>query len=169
MVIGIDPNQVFKGLSRESTIFRDASGRWFHDNEPVEHPLLIQAFNRWISRAADGRFCLNNGVDWAYIRLDGPPLFVRSLRIKDDGSLIAVLSNDSEQPLDPGTLRQAEDGALYCDFSEGSMVAKFDRHVMTQLESLIGEDNQGVFIEFGDKRVRPPVVADPLAPIRQTL
>jgi hypothetical protein len=162
MYKGVDPHKIFNGLSRESTIYRDAAGRWFHDGERIEHPKLAHAFDCWISRAEDGRYCLNNGMDWAYIALDGPPLFVRSLRIQSEGEVSLVLSNDTEQQLDLDTLRQGEDGALYCEVGPKRLVAKFDRHAMAQLEALVEEDKQGVYIQLGEKRVRPPTVTDPL-------
>lgn len=164
MDASVSSNKIFHGLSRESTICRDAAGRWFHDGDRVEHPMLAHAFDCWISRADDGRYCLNNGMDWVYIALEGPPLFVRSLRIQNEGKVSLLLSNDRQQQLDIETLRQAEDGALYCDVDQGGMVAKFDRHAMAQLEDFVDEDAQGVYIQLGETRVRPPTVTDPLGP-----
>jgi hypothetical protein len=169
MVPSVDPNKIFNRLSRESTICRDAVGRWFHDGERVEHPMVAHAFDRWIGRADDGRYCLNNGIDWVYIALDGPPLFVRSLRIQDDNKVFLLLSNDTEQKLDLDTLRQGEDGALYCEIGDVKLVAKFDRHAMAQLAELVEEDTRGVYIQLGEQRVRPPTVADPLGPFSHSI
>jgi len=163
-----DPNQLLAaGRSRETTIARDAQGRWSQDGQALEHPNLTRAFDRWVGRAEDGRYCLKNDINWAYISLEGPPFFVRSVRI-DRGSGKAevrlVLSNDTEQALRPATLRNGPDGALYCDLNDG-MVARFDRSAMAQLEALIGEDAQGVYLEIGGRRIRPKASANPLQPI----
>jgi uncharacterized protein len=162
-----DPNQRLAGRTRETTIARDARGRWSQDGQALEHPNLTRAFDRWVGRADDGRYCLKNDINWAYIRLEGAPFFVRSVRIAEAGGkadVTLVLSNDTEQPLLAATLRSGQDGALYCDLSDG-MVARFDRSAMTQLEALVGEDAQGVYLEIGGSRIRPKASANPLEPI----
>jgi hypothetical protein len=160
----MDPAQLMQGFSRETTIRRDAQGRWFHDGQPLEHEGLTRAFDRWVERAEDGRYCLKNDINWAYVTLEGPPYFVRSLAISPAGQVELALSNDSRERLRPETLRIGQDGALYCDVGDGTLPARFDRHAASQLETLIGEDEQGVFVEIAGVRVRPKVVSDPLAP-----
>jgi hypothetical protein len=160
-----EPGQFLQGRTRETTIVRDANGRWFYDGEPLEHPNLTRAFDRWIARADDGRYCLKNDINWAYFKLEGPPFFVRSLQISARGEVTLVLSNDAREPLRAHSLRSDRQGALYCDVGDGSMVARFDRHAATQLEALIGEDAQGIYLELGGERVRPPQVTNPLEPL----
>jgi hypothetical protein len=158
----MDPTNFLSGASRETTIRRDALGRWSQDGQPLDHPNLIRAFDRWLDRADDGRYCLRNDINWAYITLEGPPLFVRAVQLEPDGSLLLSLSNESTEPLAVATLRQGPDGALYCDARGGSMVARFDRHAMQQLEPVLKEDETGVYLALGSERVRPHIVADPL-------
>ncbi len=151
------------GRTRETKIRRDASGRWFDGDDPIEHPHLVRAFDAWIGIAPDGRFCLENDVNWAYVTVEGAPLFVHRARVAD-GEARLTLSDGRVEPLDPRTLRQAEDGTLYCTARDGTMTARFDREAMQQLEAAVGEDEQGVYLELGGERIRPPVVDDPLAP-----
>lgn len=162
-VHAVDPASYLQGRSRETTIRRDAQGRWFHDGDPLEHPNLTRSFDRWIERAEDGRYCLKNDINWAYVTIEGAPLFVRSLRFDADEAWL-LLSNECEERLVPETLRQSEDGALHCDVAGGTLVARFDHHAQTQLERVLREDERGVYLAFGGGRVRPPVVGDPLAP-----
>jgi hypothetical protein len=158
----MDPTSFITGRSRETTIRRDALGRWFHDEQPLDHPNLVRAFDRWLDKAEDGRFCLRNDINWAYVTLEGPPLFVRTVRLDPDGTVWLTLSDDRVEKLAAQTLRQDADGALYCDAREGALVARFDRHAMQQLEPLLKEDERGVYLALGQERVRPSVVADPL-------
>ena len=158
----MDPAEYLQGRTRETTIRRDAQGRWFHDGDPLEHPNLIRSFDRWIERAEDGRYCLKNDINWAYVTIEGPPLFVRTLRFDGGDTAWLVLSNDREERLVPDTLRHGEDGALHCDVANGTLVARFDRHAQAQLERVLGEDERGVYLALGGGRVRPPVVNDPL-------
>jgi hypothetical protein len=159
----MDPASFLEGRTRETTIHRDAQGRWFHDGQPLEHPALCRSFDRWVERAEDGRYCLKNAINWAYISLDGAPLFVRGARIEGD-RVTLLLSDDREARLDPDTLREGPDGSLYCDVHErDDMVARFERHVAAQLEPLMGEDGDGVYLQIEGRKVRPPVTAEPLS------
>lgn len=149
------------GLTRETTIRRDARGRWFHDGEPLEHPGLVRAFDSWVELAEDGRFCLKNEINWAYVTIEGAPLFVRAARVAADGIWLR-LSDEREERLDPATLREGPDGALYAQVRGGTMAARFDPSAASALEGVLGEDAAGVYVDAGDARVRPPVVDDPL-------
>jgi hypothetical protein len=161
----IDPALALRGFTRETTLFRDAEGHWFFDGEPLEHANLQRAFDRWIERAPDGRYCVKNDINWAYFRLEGPPFFVRAVILDASNHPQLLLSNDRQEPLRGETLRVGPDGALYCDVGAGDMVARFDRHAAMQLEPLIREDAQGIYVQLDGQRVRPPVVNDPLAPL----
>ena len=139
---------------------RTADGRWFHDGEPLDNPKLSRAFDRWVTRAEDGRYCLKNDINWAYFKLEGAPFFVRSAQV-NDGRAELLLSNDELVTLDPRSLREGPDTALYCDVYPGQ-TARFDSHAAVQLGELLEEDEQGPFFHVGNERVRPPRVANPL-------
>src|SRR5262245_29401723 len=109
----MDPASFLTGRTRETSIRRDDQGRWWYENDLLEHPKLVRAFDRWIDRAEDGRYCLKNDINWAYFTLEGPPFFVRSVKL-DAGAVQLELSDERTEKLDPTTLRQASDGALYC-------------------------------------------------------
>jgi hypothetical protein len=161
----VDAAGYLKGRTRETTIRRDAHGRWFFEGQPLEHPNLTRSFDGWIERAEDGRYCLRNDINWAYITLSGPPFFVESLQLDDTGVQLR-LSGGREEALDPDTLRQDEHGVLYCDVREGTMAARFTRHAQAALADVTHEDAQGVYLAIGSRRIRPPLVADPLSPAR---
>lgn len=160
----MQPDSLLKGLSRETTIRRDAAGRWFYEGAPIEHPNIVRAFDRWIDKAEDGRFCLRNEFDWVYVAIEGAPLFVRSLKIDNLGMIALSLSDEREHALDPDTLRQGPDGVLYCDVRNKTMVARFDSCAMMQLETLIDEDDEGIYLVIGGRAIRPKTVENPLEP-----
>jgi hypothetical protein len=164
----MDPESFLAGRSRETTIRRDALGRWFHDEQPLDHPNLTRAFDRWLDKAEDGRFCQRNDINWAYVTLEGPPLFVRAVKLEADGRVSLTLSDDRVETLATDSLRQDADGALYCDARNRTLVARFDRHAVEQLEPLLKEDERGVYLALGNERVRPAVVSDPLTSSTQT-
>ena len=42
----MDPASFLEGRTRETKIRRDAQGRWFFEDDPLEHPNLVRAFDR---------------------------------------------------------------------------------------------------------------------------
>jgi hypothetical protein len=131
------------GTSRESTIVLDADGRFWHDGERVLHPALEKALHGWIARHPDdGRFILTNGYDWTYFRVEDVPFTVLSVRLQPDGVML-VLSDETEEPLIPETLRVGRGEALYAKVKGGSFEARFSRHAQTALAPAITEGKSG--------------------------
>lgn len=155
-----EPKLPFPGATRETRIRRDAQGTWYDAGVPLEHGNLTRAFDAWVDRADDGRYCLRNDINWAYVEIEGPPVFVRDASAAS-GGITLRLSDGREEPLDPDTLREGPDGALYCDVRGGRLWARFDRAAAQRLEDAVGEDAAGVYLRVGDRRVRPPRVANP--------
>jgi hypothetical protein len=160
----MDPAAMLQGRTRETKIRRDALGRWFDGDVPITHALLTRAFDAWIARAEDGRYCLENDINWAYVTIEGAPVFVRSIAIDEAAQRVTLhLSDGREEPLDGATLRESTRGALHCQVRGGTLAARFDPHAALQLSPLIGEDAQGTYVALEAGRVRPPTVEDPLA------
>ena len=158
----MDPSALLAGRTRETKIRRDASGLWYEGDQALEHPNLARSFDGWVDRAEDGRYCLSNDINWAYVTIEGPAYFVRGVELTE-GAVSLRLSGERREPLDGRTLRQGPDGALYCDVREGRCPALFDNHAALQLGDLLGEDAEGPYVDLPSGRVHPPVVADPLA------
>lgn len=136
-----------EGRSRESTIRLDGEGRFFHDDAIVEHPKLAEAMHRWIAKHPDdGRFILTNGYDWTYFIVEDVPYFVRSIK-NDDGDALLVLSDGSEEPLEPATVRANARGELYLRVKAGAKDGPFDakmtRFAQTQLEPFLEDAGGG--------------------------
>lgn len=154
-----------EGRSRESTLRLDAEGRFFHDDLPVEHAKLAEALHTWIARHPDdGRFILTNGYDWTYFKVDDVPFFVRSIRtegIPGEGrDAILVLSDGTEEPLDPSSVRVGPRGDLYLvvkrEAEGGPFDAKMTQFAQTQLDPFLTEENGEVVLATKRGRVRLP-------------
>jgi hypothetical protein len=156
MTAGVPP-----GLSRETSIRRTADGRWFHDGMPIRHPGIRKAFDAWVGRADDGRYVLQNDVNWAYIEIEGAPVRVDRVRLNDDTPVLE-LSDERTEPLRLESLRQDADGHLYCDVRDGRLTAQFTRQALFDLEPLLREDERGIYLEVAGRAVVPPVEAEPV-------
>lgn len=155
------------GFSRETTIRRDRRGRWFHDGEPVLHPKVRKAFDRWIDRADDGRYILRNDANWAYVEIEGAPIFV--LRVQEDPAegaptgFVLHTSDGQAHALAAATLRQDRDGNLYCQVRDGRLVAQFTVRALVDLADRLHESRDGVVLEdLAGSRHPIPVQTDPL-------
>jgi len=151
-----------EGRSRESTIRLDGEGRFFHDEAAVEHPKLADAFHTWIARHPDdGRYILTNGYDWTYFVVEDVPYFVRHLR-EAGGDALLTLSDGTEEPLDPATVRANERGELYLRVKAGAKGGPFDakmtRHAQSQLGPFLtrATDGDGVVLATSRGRTTLP-------------
>jgi len=158
----MDPAQFLQGRTRETDIRRDARGRWFNGADPITHANLIRSFDSWIDRADDGRFCLSNSINWAYVEIEGPAYFVKDVEPTPTG-IDLILSGSLREPLDPLSLCQGPEGALWCGVREGRCPARFDNHAISKMSDRVGEDEGGVYVLIGKQKVRPPEVRDPLS------
>ena len=143
------PSNALLGRSRQTSIRRNARGEWFDGDEPLAHPGICRAFDRWIARAQDGRYCLLNAVNWAYVEIEGAPIFVRRAWVVGE-TIDLHLSDDRVERLVPSTLRQGLDGALYCTVREGTLPACFDRNAMAALsdDAYVFMEHAGVDVQF---------------------
>jgi hypothetical protein len=158
----MDPAELLEGRTRETQIRRDARGRWFNGPDLIDHPNLARSFDSWVDRAEDGRFCLSNSINWAYVEIEGPAYFVKDVDPAADG-IGLVLSGGLRERLDPASLRQGPEGALWCAVREGRCPARFDNHAVSKMSDSIREDEDGVYVLIGGKKVRPPEMGDPLS------
>lgn len=161
-MIRTDPNELLpNGLTRESTIRRDERGKWFNGADPITHAKVVASFDAWIDRTDDGRYCLKNDINWAYIDLEGAPVFVRGLVV--EGGLVAIsLSDGRHESLDLTTLRAGEDGRLYCDVRGGTLTAELSNHAACQLADFLEEHDGAPRLRLGEVVFSIPVVQNPV-------
>ena len=131
------------GRSRESSIRLDAEGRFFHDKEAFQHPGMARAFATWIARHPDdGRYILNNGYDWSYFEVEDVPFFVERVLPSAAGPVL-VLSDGSQEPLDPETLATGEGDRLYVKVKQRAFEARFRQAAQIALAPWLEEEPDG--------------------------
>lgn len=138
----VEPPQKPRHTREASGIRLDARGRWWHDGELIEHPRIIEAFNRGISPAEDGKFRLQFGNDWCIVDVEGAAYRVQAIDLAPEDRLSIRLSDRTAEFLDPRTLRLDPDGVLTCRVKRGVATARFSREAQFALGSLL-EDVEG--------------------------
>lgn len=121
----------------------DSEGRWFHEGGPIEHPRIVELFNRSIERTPGGTFVLHVAPFTYPIEVLDAPLQVQRLEIVGEPpeSVKLGLSDGSEETLDPQTLRYVPERGFYCQVKNGLMTARFSRPAYYQLAEHVDEED----------------------------
>ena len=139
--------------TREDSGLRlDRELRWWHDDERVEHPKIVEAFNQGLSVDEQGRYVLRLGRDWCFVQVEECGFEVRSLAPAGN-SLLLSLSDRREEPLDPGTLFVGDDGVFRCRVKSGRALARFSRDAQAQLGERLEERDGGLMLKVGETNV----------------
>lgn len=149
------------GASSEVDIRRDAEGRWYHEGVLVEHEGVARSFDAWVDRHENGRYVLRNEVNWAFVEIEGPPMFVRRVQVQPE-ALQLELSGGLVEALKPETLRRDREGRLYCQVRGGRLTAAFGRQAMFDLSPVLEGDEQAVRVRVGTTAFEPSVTDDPI-------
>ena len=121
----------------------DAEGRFWDKGELVTHRGMQDAFATWIRRhPRDGRYVLCNGYDWTYFRVEDVPYFVRGIG-GDPERPTLVLSDQTEEPLDPARLRLGARHAVYTWVKGGEFEARFSPAAQLELAPFLVEAKDG--------------------------
>lgn len=147
--------------TREDSGLRvDRQGRWWHDDELVEHPNIIEAFNRGLRVAADGRYQLHFGGDWCFVTVEGCAFTVVALDASEGDRPSVRLSDRTAEWLAVDSLALDDDGALTCAVKEGRARARFSRAAQQQLGELLVADAGTLALQIGARRWPTPLSLD---------
>ena len=144
--------------TREDSGLRlDKEGRWWHDDELVEHPKVIEAFNRGLSRADDGRYRLDFGSDWCFVQVDDCAFRVLVVDGDAQTGLSVRLSDRTSERLNLESLEIDEEGILRCVVKGGRAKARFSREAQAAMGPFLEEENDAFFVRWGSQRFHIPL------------
>ncbi|MCP3101945.1 DUF1285 domain-containing protein [Myxococcus sp. K15C18031901] len=148
----------------DSGIRLDAALRWWHDDEPILHPKIIELFNASLVLDDTGRFQLRIGNDWCFVQVEDAAYEVRTVDVASDERVSIRLSDRTAEALDLTTLQVAADGVLACRVKQGRAKARFSRDAQYQLGQLLeqGPDG-GLLLCTGGRRIPVALSLDALA------
>jgi uncharacterized protein len=149
----------------DSGIRLDSRLRWWHDDEPIEHPRIIELFNTSLVVDEQGRYQLRIGQDWCYVQVEGAAYEVRAVDTTEDGRLSVRLSDRTAEALEPATLAVEEEGVLTCRVKGGQAKARFSRDAQFQLGELLEQGEQGqLYLRAGTRLLSLPESLGALVP-----
>lgn len=140
----------------QSGITLDREQRWWHDGEPVEHPNIIEAFNRGLRVTDDGRYKLEFGNDWCFVEVQGAAYKALLVDVAEGDRLSVRLSDRTAEWLDPASLAVDQDGVLTCAVKGGRARARFSREAQFALGEHLVREGGALQLAVGAKRYPVP-------------
>jgi len=127
-----------KWHTREDSGLRlDRHLRWFHDGELIDHPNIIEAFNRGVRVTDDGRYQLHFGNDWCFIEVADCAYAVVAVDVSEGHRLSVRLSDRTAEWLDTGSLSLDDEGVVTVKVKGGRAKARFSREAQAQLSDFL--------------------------------
>jgi hypothetical protein len=142
----------------DSGIRLDRQLRWWHDDEPIEHPKIVELFNKGLVPTDDGKFKLTVGNDWCFVTVEDAAYSVLVLD-EADGQLWLRLSDRTAEPLDPSSLKVDSDGVVTAAVKAGKAKARFSRDAQFALGERLSPGAGGVRLQIGSAAVDVPSLA----------
>lgn len=140
-----------------------ADGRWYADDEAVEHKRLARLFSRHMRRKPDGSYEI--WIDEQYhadVEVEDTPFVVIAVRELPDGALAIQLNDESEEHLRADSLFVGANDVLYSRIKNAAESARFLRSAYQQLAGYIQETEPGRFaVEYAERRY--PIAPQPPA------
>ena len=136
----------------ESGIRLDRKLQWWHDDEPVEHPRIIEAFNQGLKVTEDRRYKLEIGNDWCFVAVEDAAFEVFAIDVSEGSRLSARLSDRTAEWLDVASLALDPEGVLTVAVKGGLAKARFSRDAQFTLGAMLEPEENGVVLCVGEKR-----------------
>jgi uncharacterized protein len=136
----------------DSGIRLDRRMRWFHDDVPVEHARIIEAFNQGLRVTDDGRFKLEIGNDWCFVTVEDAAFEVVALDLSDTSRPSVRLSDRTAEWVDLMSLAVDAEGILTARVKNGHAKARFSRDAQFALGTMLEPEGDGFVLRAGEKR-----------------
>ena len=108
-------------------------GRWYCDGEPITNAAVCRLYARTMTVGPDGRAHLELGEDRAEVEIEDTPWVVIGVDGDAARGFVAVLNDETREPLDVGSLRLSVEHVPYCRVKGGRVEARMLRTVWYEL------------------------------------
>jgi hypothetical protein len=146
--------------TREDSGLRlDRQLRWWHDGERIDHPNIVEAFNRGVRVEDDGRLTLHFGNDWCFIEAEDCAFGVVAVDVSEGDRLSVRLSDRTAEWLDASSLAVDDEGVLTVRVKGGKAKARFSRDAQMQLANFFVERDGRLDLVVNGRRWETPLAA----------
>jgi uncharacterized protein len=135
----------------DSGLKLDRALQWWHDGEKIEHPNIIEAFNRGVRVEPDGRVTLHFGNDWCFIEVEDAAYRVVAVDVSEGERLSVRLSDRTAELLDLSLLALDDEGVLSTRVKGGLAKARFGREAQFQLAQFFEQVGERLAVRVGSR------------------
>ncbi|MEW5742302.1 MAG: DUF1285 domain-containing protein [Myxococcota bacterium] len=125
---------------------------WFHDGEVIDHPNIVEAFNRGVRVTDDGRTQLHFGGDWCFIEVEDCAFGVVAVDVSEGSRLSVRLSDRTAEWLDVDSLALDDEGVVTVKVKGGKAKARFSRNAQAQLAEFLVREGDRLTLVVEGKR-----------------
>ncbi len=123
----------------------DKEGTWYYKGSEMYRKDILKLFFQGLRKDKSGRYYLDLENDRASLEVEDTAFVIRAVYrfgSCDDGDerISLLLSDETLEPLDCGTLRIGEDNVLYCTVKAGAHEARFLRASYYQISDYFDYD-----------------------------
>ncbi len=138
----------------DSGLKLDKEVRWWHDGVLVEHPNIIETFNRGVRIDQTGRVTLTVGKDWCFVTVEDCAYSVIAVDVSEGERLSVRLSDRTAEWLDTQSLSLDAEGVLTVRVKDGQAKARFTRTAQSQLGTYFEKEatDPVMHLKVGTKR-----------------
>ncbi len=141
-------------------IFVSKDGKWYHEGAEIIHRPIFLWLIQSLEKTEDGLFIVHLNNQKCFLEVEDTPLVVQQVNLVREGpeaqeQIRLALNDDSQEALDPETLRISAESILYCQVKNGQFPARFLRPAYYQIAEQIVEENTGGFSLLLDNKRYP--------------
>ncbi len=131
-------------------IYVDADGEWYHGENRIFRPEILELLYQKIEVAPGGQYALVDTNGKCLIEVADTPFIVSRVDLEksetEEKVILGLKHIAKREILDPGTLSVGEDNVMYCRILDGRFKARFSRPAYYQIAELIEEAPTGEFL-----------------------
>ncbi len=135
----------------------DRELRWWHDDERIEHPNIIETFNKGLRVDANGRVRLEIGTDWCFVTIEDAAFGVTAVDVSEGDRLSLRLTDRTAEWLDSSTLSLDDEGVLHAVVKGAKARARFTREAQTQIGQFFTAAGDLLELHVGSKHWPTPL------------
>jgi hypothetical protein len=139
-------------------IFVSKDGKWYHEGAEIIHRAIFLWLIQSLEKTGDGLFIVHLNNQKCYLEVEDTPLVVQKVDLIQNGpegqaDIQLTLNDESQEILDPETLRISAESVLYCTVKKGEFPARFLRPAYYQItENITEDDADGFLLSLNNKK-----------------
>jgi uncharacterized protein len=139
-------------------IFVGKDGKWYHHGAEIIHRPIFLWLIQNLEKTEDGLFIVHLNNQKCYLEVEDTPLVIQQAHLIKESpegpdQIRLTLNDESQETLDPKTLKINPENVLYCAVKKNQFPARFLRPAYYQLAEYITEgDTEGFALLLNHKK-----------------